>query len=304
YRFFKSIDYYMNKAKSVAMKNVAGSAENYCDTFLDDSLFTNITNIRVFCAQFKRMYDLLYSGRRDVSHSLSLDDVDRAFLNYWLNDKLRGTNIDKLISVNDFYKKLRTKNNNIFNDTSLEEKLYNIESYDLENMRILYDIYHIKSKISTEFAEETSIGENSSCLTYTKECYGKYRDAIIKCLGGCFDFYTALSNFRNKFEEDLSPFTEKSISCKYKELFLLPYYRTVLKEHESAKKYKEYNTFNFIASLIPFSQNILEKIKRTKNTLFHEDKRVNELLSYTSDDERNILNGGDYSISYYTVRNS
>ncbi|SBT00812.1 PIR Superfamily Protein, partial [Plasmodium ovale curtisi] len=44
----------------------------------------------------------------------SLDDNDCSFLNYWLNDKLRGINIDNSISASDFYKKLKGSNAQFF----------------------------------------------------------------------------------------------------------------------------------------------------------------------------------------------
>ncbi|SBS95388.1 PIR Superfamily Protein [Plasmodium ovale curtisi] len=313
YAFFKSADFYMNKAESVALKNKVSKGEEYCNSFLNDSLFTHVPNREIFCAQFKKLYDLLYNGTRVASIAASLDDIDRAFLNYWLNDKLRGTNIDKSISVNDFYKELRTKNNNIFKDKRLEDKLYNIESYDLENMRKLYDLYNIKNKISYTMVESTPQEESALCLTYTKECYGKYRDAIINCLGDCFDFYTALTDFRNKFEEDLSPFTKSSISCKYKELFELPDYETVLIEHKSGPFKRIITlpvlfpllgmlfTLIFSDTLTSFGQKGFEKIKSTKNMLLGARKRRNLLLLYTSDNDRGIEDQEEYSISYYSA---
>ncbi|SBT83105.1 PIR protein [Plasmodium ovale] len=321
YAFFKSADFYMNKAEIVEKKNEARSEENYCNSFLGSSFFTYISNPPIFCAQFKRLYDLLYNGTRVASIAASLDDIDRAFLNYWLNDKLRGTNIDNSISVNDFYKKLKGSNENIFKDKQLEEKLYNIENHALENMRKLYDLYNIKTKVSVTMAEDTLQEESALCLTYTKECYGKYRDAIINCLGDCFDFYTALTDFRNKFEEDLSPFTKSSISCKYKELFELPDYETVLIEHKSGPFKRiitlpvlfpllgmlftlifsdtvKYNTY---FNLTSFGQKAFEKIKSTKNMLLGARKRRNLLLLYTSDNDRSIEDQEEYSISYYSA---
>ncbi|SBS99395.1 PIR Superfamily Protein, partial [Plasmodium ovale curtisi] len=312
YVFFKSTDYYMLKVESVESKNEAGSDENYCNSFLDSSLFTYISNPRVFCARFKKMYTLLLNSSNRGKLYGSLDDMDRAFLNYWLNDKLSGIDIDTSICVNDFYNKIKASSKEIFKDTLLEKKLHNIEKHNLINMRKLYDLYKIKSKLNAALADGAEAEESASCLSYAKECYKKYIDAIINCDGGCFDFYSALTEFRNKFKEELSPFAEKSISCNYQKLFELPHYEIILNEYKS-RPFKTIITLPVLFPLFvvffmiifsdqftPFRQHILEKIKKTKNMLFGEGERDNEFMPYTSNNDISILSEGEYNISYYT----
>ncbi|SBS93724.1 PIR Superfamily Protein [Plasmodium ovale curtisi] len=312
YGFFKTIDYYRTKAHNVALKNEASKEEQYCNSFLDDSLFAHVPNPMIFCAQFKRMYELLYNSKKHVSHSASLDDIDRAFLNYWLNDKLRGINIDPSICVNEFYKKIKNKNTEIFKDELLDKKLYNIQKYDLENMRRLYDLYNIESNVSEAIAKEMDNKESVSCLTYTKECFGKYRDAIINCLDGCSYFYSVLTEFKNKYKE-FSYYTKISNYCKSEELFDLPDYETVLKEHKSGVFKRIITlpvlfpllgmlfTLIFSDTLTSFGQKAFKKIKSTKNMLLGARERRNLLLLYTSDNDRSIEDQEEYSISYYSA---
>ncbi|SBT83850.1 PIR protein [Plasmodium ovale] len=313
YSFFKNINFYMNKAENAEAKRETRSQKNICKSFLSDATFKNISFSELFCVQFKHLYNLLYNRNKGGNTAGSLDSTDCAFINFWLNDKLRGINIDPSIYLNEFYKQIKIKNKEIFKDDLLDKKLYNIEKYDLENMRRLYDLYNIKSNVSEAIAEEMDNKESVSCLTYTKECFGKYRDVIINCIHGCFDFYTALTDFRNKFEEDLSPFTEKSISCKYKELFELPDYETVLIEHKSGPFKRIITlpvlfpllgmlfTLIFSDTLTPFRQKAFEKIKSTKNMLLGALERRNLLLLYTSDNDRSIEDQEEYSISYYSA---
>ncbi|SBT00633.1 PIR Superfamily Protein [Plasmodium ovale curtisi] len=324
YGFFEKFDYYNKKAESAEMTNKVEISiapddscpedeEMGCYYFLINDTSPKIQSAHIICEQFKKIYNILLNSQFEKEAG-KLENNDYSFMNYWLNDKLRGNNTDLPMCVKEFYKTLKEINDNYFKITTLDDKLYNIKRHDLENMRNLYDLYNIKDKISGAIANENSLEEGSSCLWYTKECYAKYRDAIINCLDGCFDFYNALTDFRNKLKE-FSYYTDTSISCKYKELFELPDYETVLKEHKSGS-FKRIITlpllfpllgmcfmFIFSDTLTPFRQKAFEKIKSTKNMLFGARERSNELLSYTSDNDNIIGDHEEYSIGYYSVGN-
>ncbi|SBT73118.1 PIR protein [Plasmodium ovale] len=314
YGFFKDFNYYEDRESKVL--GVADVTESCCKSFLSESFFTNIQFPHTFCEQFKRLYNLLFNSLVNNKKKASLDDNDCSFLNYWLNDKLRGINIDNSISVSDFYKKLKGSNVTIFKEEQLEKKLYNIEKHDLENMRKLYDLYNTKSKVISTLGIDVSPEESASCLMHTNECYRKYKDTIINCHNGCHDFFNALTYFKNKYKKDLHLNSENTSSCRYEELFILPDYETVLKEYKS-RPFKTIITLPVLFPLFgvffmlifsdkftPFIQHILKKIKKTKNMLFGEGERDNEFMPYTSNNGISIFSEGEYNISYYTVRNS
>ncbi|SBS92542.1 PIR Superfamily Protein [Plasmodium ovale curtisi] len=314
YSFFSNFSYCEDMEDKLL--NVGVNEKNCCDSFLKDSIFIHIPFPDIFCEQFNKLHNLLLKSTVGKKKSDTLENSDCAFMNYWINDKLRGINSDNSISVNDFYKKLKTNNATIFKNEKLEKKLYNIEKQDLENMRVLYNLYNIKSKVSTALAVDASPDVSASCLMYTNKCKKKYRDSIINCNDDCSDFYSALTDFKNKYKKDLSLNHDNSSSCKSEELFLLPHYEAVLKEHESIQIIKNttlsvllpvfgvFIMLIFSDTITPFSKSVLEKIKRTKYMLCAERERCNELLSYTSDDDSCVFNEGEYNISYYTVRNS
>ncbi|SBT73556.1 hypothetical protein, conserved [Plasmodium ovale] len=308
YVFFERIDTYMPQAESAEKKNVSKEKEDFCKSFLSDNFFKYISFPPKFCVQFKHLYDLLLNSTKSGKASGSLDKHDCAFINYWLNDKLRGINIDNSIYVNEFYSKIKSSNNDVFKEKRLEEKLYNIEEYDLKNLRKLYDLHKIKSKISAALAYDAEANESASCLSYAKECYKKYVDAIIKCEDGCSYIYRLLTEFKDNYKKELSYFVNSlsPSSCNSKELLELPDYKALLKEHESGS-FKKIITLPLLFpffGLTPFRQNILENIEKRKNMLFGEGERENELISYISDDDSSIFNEGKYNLSYYTVRNS
>ncbi|SBT73383.1 hypothetical protein, conserved [Plasmodium ovale] len=316
YVFFERIDTYMPQAESAEKKNVSKEKEDFCKSFLSDNFFKYISFPPKFCVQFKHLYDLLLNSTKSGKASGSLDKHDCAFINYWLNDKLRGINIDNSIYVNEFYKQIKAKNNEIFKDELLNKKLHNIEKHELENMRKLYDLYNIKDKISIAITEGAQPEESASCLSYAKECYKKYKEAVINCSEACSYFYDLLTDFKNKYKEELTPFADSPSSCNYKELFEFEDYRTLLREYESGP-FKNIITlpvlipmcgvflmFLYSNMFTPFRQRVLEKIKKTRNMLFDAGERHNGSLLYTYDDDKNIFNEGEYNISYYTVRSS
>ncbi|SBS93716.1 PIR Superfamily Protein [Plasmodium ovale curtisi] len=172
---------------------------------------------------------------------------------------------------------------------SLEEKLNNIESYHLENMKILFDLYKIKDKIYSIISEGKLTDKNSSWLEHKNERNKKYKEGIIKCRDGCDDFHNALKQFK--------------------------YHDSVIKEY-NREKLKSITTVSFLVPVIgllfmlmssnmflPIQHNLLEKIKNAKNKLFTVEEREKELLSYTSYNNNRINDEEDYNIGYYSVRN-
>ncbi|SBS90876.1 PIR Superfamily Protein [Plasmodium ovale curtisi] len=330
YGFFENFSFYNDHAvnaeskNSVVIKDVPEFLEEYmcpefaeksCYYFLINNVFPSIENPHIICEKFKYIYNLLSNNKRGGKKEGTLKNNDWAFLNYWLNDKLRSTNTDMSICVKDFYEKLRDMDEDYFKIASTDDKLFNMKKHDFENMKKLFELYNIKDKISGAIANENSQEEDLSCLWYTKECYRKYKEAIISCRGDCLYFYSLIKEFKIKYKNDLSSFAETSISCKYKELFELPDYETVLKEHKSGS-FKRIITlpllfpllgmcfmFIFSDTLTPFRQKAFEKIKSTKNMLFGARERSNELLSYTSDNDNIIGDHEEYSIGYYSVGN-
>ncbi|SBT54792.1 PIR Superfamily Protein [Plasmodium ovale wallikeri] len=324
YEFFEDYEYYYGRAKDTENKYFPEISHELefcpdeehmgCHYFLINDIYPKIEFPRIICEQFKKIYNILSNRTKTGKKAGTLQNNDCAFLNYWLNDKLRGANTDIPMCVKDFYQKLKTINENYFQITTLDDKLYNIKKHELDNMRNLYDLYNIKDKINEAITEEMSTGKNASCLEYAKECHKKYKEAIISCRGDCLYFYSLIKEFKRKYKNDLIYFSKSSFSCKSEELFELPNYGVVLKEHESVQIVRNgtlsvllpvfglFLMFKFSDKFTPFRQYILEKIKRRKNILFDEEERDSELLSYTSDDDSRIYNNGEYNISYYNVR--
>ncbi|SBT83508.1 PIR protein [Plasmodium ovale] len=247
-----------------------------CETLLNDDISSQYRSPHIICEQFKSMYHSLIT-MKETSNIKKVKENDYLFLNYWLNDKLSTNSLKSSFSVKDFYKKLQEINKIYFSNKSLEEKLNNIESYHLENMKILLDLYKIKNKIYRIISEGELPNKNSSWLEH-----------------------------KNEFTQDHS---------QYKELFELPDHDSVIKEY-SKEKLKSITTVSFLVPVfglffmlmssnmfLPIQHNLLEKIKNAKNKLFTVEEREKELLSYTSYNNNRINDEEDYNIGYYSVRN-
>ncbi|SBT00215.1 PIR Superfamily Protein [Plasmodium ovale curtisi] len=259
-----------------------------CETLLNNDISSQYRSPHIICEQFKFMYHSVITVK-ERSHKKEVKENDYLFLNYWLNDKLSTNSLKSSFSVKDFYKQLQKINKTYFSNKSLEEKLNNIESYHLENMKILLDLYKIKNEIYRKITDPVFTNKVESCLPYKRKCNIKYRDGIINCRDGCDDFHNALKQFK--------------------------YHDSVIKEY-SKEKLKSITTVSFLVPVfglffmlissnmfLPIQNFLLEKIKNTKNKLFTVEERENELLSYTSYNNNRINDEEDYNIGYYSVRN-
>ncbi|SBT73913.1 PIR protein [Plasmodium ovale] len=336
YAFFDDIDEYesilenaekITAVKEVSIEDVISQKypiiEDYlctddksvsCETLLNDEISSQFRSPHIICEQFKSMY-LSVITMNEKSTIKKVKENDYLLLNYWLNDKLSTNSIKSSFSVKDFYKKLQEMDEIYFSNKSLEEKLNNIESYHLENMKILLDLYKIKNKIYSIISEGELKNKSSSLLEYKNECNNKYKKGIIKCSDGCDDFHKALKQFKCIYEHTMNFEYHHQDHSQYKELFELPDHDFVIKEY-SREKLKSITTASFLVPVfglffvlmssnmfLPIRHYLLEKIKNTKSKLFTVEERENELLSYTSYNNNGINDEEDYNIGYYSVRN-
>ncbi|SBT84814.1 PIR protein [Plasmodium ovale] len=337
YAFFDSFDKYEDKVKNAEeittvndekhMEDILNDKEILfpeeicfsekmavsCNSLLNDNISFKIPNPHIICEKFKNLYHSLIGVRK---HSkFQPDENDYIFLNYWLNDKLRANSLNSSFHVKDFYAALQKMDNTYFSNHFLEEKLNNIESYHLENMRILFDLYKTKNEIYRKITDPEFTNKVESCLPHKRECNIKYRDGIINCRNGCSDFHNALKQFKCLYESSLAIYKDDKDDLQYKELFELPDHDSIIKEY-SKEKLKSITTASFLVPVFgllfmlmssnmfsPYRHYILEKIKSKKNEWFNVEERENKLLSHTYDNDNRIIDEEEYNIGYYSIKN-
>ncbi|SBT83637.1 PIR protein [Plasmodium ovale] len=322
YEFIKDFENYGQILENLEMETFGDAKYKICNSLPNDGIFSKIRSSEKICKQFIFLYSRLNKKKRgSQSNTPSLKEEDCFFLNYWLNDKLRGYNIDTSICIKEFYEKLKPLNSKIFNSSLLlEEKLHNIDHDHFENMKIIYDLYIMKHKLYIALTEEqNSHIQNKLCSQYTKECYRTYLYGIFNCRNDESHFYRAINDFKSEYESHISPFIHSRANCQSEGFFPLPHYEDVLSEYRALKKEQIKNIltlpilipmlgvfFSLTSSkmIIPFGKHLYEKIKRIKNMLTIGNERKNELLLNFSQNENGILDNGEYNISYYYVGNN
>ncbi|CAG9482251.1 unnamed protein product [Plasmodium vivax] len=285
-----------------------------CDLLTPSMTFSGELSAKDICKEFT----LLYKSFRIYSASgTSPDEIfsfgDCDFLNYWLNDKLRKSVIDgDKIDVRGFYKEIRKKNQSkIFDNEDLENYMYNIDPYILNNMELLYDLYYYQRKILDMLLNEVSPEDKNTCSYYMKNCYEKYDTAINRCYGTYDEFYKALREFKSTYDIVIEKGTNDIYKCKASTHFLLPKNDLVL-EREKTKIMLIQGftsflmltlTFPLIYKFTPFGPFLQGKIKMVMNMWKSPKKNKDKLLSSSMDIENNISDNGKYKLAYNSVTN-
>ncbi|SBT55795.1 PIR Superfamily Protein [Plasmodium ovale wallikeri] len=281
YRFFKLFDTYKslaNKAKGVSSKKKVNDG---CNSFPSDSIFTKVPSSDKICKEFIHIYNKLSNTFRDNKKTASLDDNDYSFMNYWINDALSGSSVDSSIYITKLYEKLKSVENEFFKVPLQVEKFNNMKFHDLENIKILIDLYNYKDEISNIIANFQSKGEYESGLYNTITYNEKYNEAIINCADCSSYFYNAL------------------------ELYKCIYNKEII-DHVNILLSNKLNNFDYLQDykyLTPFRQLLLGEIKKIRDTGIYE-YGSKKLLSRSSDSENRNLNYGEYNIGYFSVRDA
>ncbi|SBS99031.1 PIR Superfamily Protein, partial [Plasmodium ovale curtisi] len=130
----------------------------------------------------------------------------------------------------------------------LEEKLNNIESNHLENMKIFFDLYKAKNETYRKITEPVLTNKVEYCLPYKRECNIKYGEGIINCCVGCSDFYKVPKQFKCLYENGLATYKDDKDDLQYKKLIELPGYDSVIKEYRRGQ-FRRITTTSFLVPL-------------------------------------------------------
>ncbi|SBT55558.1 PIR Superfamily Protein [Plasmodium ovale wallikeri] len=308
YSFFEFFKKYKRYESEMEKKYLEGTHGTSCVSYLSD--FKNLGTERAnnICVKFKILYNFMISTKTSPK-SKSLDDIDFAYLNYWLNTKSKNSTIIYGLSVNDFQETIGHAENEFF-DVYFDEKLYDIEENVFKNMNLLdylYDNYGIIFKNISENTEEEKI----SCLQYTQEFIDNYKKCIIQCPIDDTNFCKALKHF--KMEYDKIFFNEGSITeqCMDQEHLRLPTYKDVSVGDKITiagtilgPSFGTLFASVFLYKFTPFGQWIHAKIRRNKG----EDSELYEENdpSFLNISDNEIINfdQNPYHISYDSVVNS
>ncbi|SCO74575.1 VIR protein [Plasmodium vivax] len=304
YEFFNSINSYTSSTHVAHGSPVRGDSSTHCDSFITSGILINDQDAKKVCEQFYNLYNLLVYNKNTMSAFLNNEDC--GFLNYWLNEKLRNTNVNKHYCVNKFYDILKKKVITSINIDILNDKIYQIDNKELEKIKILLNLYK-----NFEIIHKLRMGNiehyDKSCLQIYKECVKNYERVILKCPNKNTNFCVALDKYR-KMYESLYSLKDKTDKCKANELIKLPGYDEVLKKVQMKTTLPITISFSLIllillsiylykftplGSCICNNKNKKKEIKNTINRETHGFLKGNENNSIN-------INSGPYNVRYHS----
>ncbi|SBT72390.1 PIR protein [Plasmodium ovale] len=309
YSFFEKYKTYKLYESEMEKKYTEDKGKTTCDAFVSDVKISSTETARNLCVKFKIFYKFLVSIKSQPTTKL-LDNNDFAYLNYWLNDKLRNTTFNHNITAGTFYERISFRDDDFAGNNLFDNKLFHIEENDFNNMILLslleesYSDFYAKIIAHTK---ETSI----SCLGYTQKLIDTYKKGIIMCSVDDTNFCQALKHFKQKYENFV--FKEYSITeiCIDRELIKLPKYNDVSlgdKEVTVAgsilgPSFGTLFTLAFLYKLTPFGQWIHAKMGTKRGAHSNIYVENDESLLNTSDNENVDFNENSYNISYDSIGN-
>ncbi|SBT84211.1 PIR protein, partial [Plasmodium ovale] len=216
-------------------KNGDVGKKNSCDNLSTEWIYSPSQSAENICKEFKFLYKSLNKYRGDETRkNETFTEDDCNFLNYWLNDKLRNNDKDISICVKEFYGEMNRQDKNFFsNPKNLENYMHVIDTEILENMKLLYELYHNAVKVINIIKDPTyKYEEHKSCNDYIEECDKKYKEAMDRCLNSNVDYYNALKIFKDSYQFLTEPSTDKSNTCEYSKFNIFPEYDPVLERKQ------------------------------------------------------------------------
>ncbi|SBS98883.1 PIR Superfamily Protein [Plasmodium ovale curtisi] len=321
YAFFRKFDNYKNILEDFKKHRTSENIIKHCNPFSDDSILSKIPSTEEICKQFKYLYNKLSNTRKLELKTEALDNNDYAFMNYWLNGALKGSNIKSSIYISKLYEKLKS-DNNLFKKEFTPSKFSNIALHYLQNIKILIELYNYKDEINSMFSNLNTGEENSaSFLKHTRLFNDKYKEVIINCIDGCPDFYNALELLKCKYNKEIVEYASSQHSEIFAKMNPLQDYKSVFSEHLSEQNKKVitisivFHIFGLLLMLFfsnmvkgttyftPFRQVLSGKVKKLRN-MWNAESESKNLLIHSFDDENVNSDNEEYNIGYYSKRNS
>ncbi|SBT83773.1 PIR protein [Plasmodium ovale] len=306
YKFCINSHYYETLVQYVNGKYGEVKEEKNCDNIIVDThLYENVST-DVICKEFKYLHKSFGKYHdKEIFPKGTFTDYDCNFLNYWLNDKLRKKVSDGSNHIKLFYEKIKEKEKTFYcDDKEMEDYMHVIDPEILENMKILYELYHTKQKIlDIMLKQDYSNNPEKLCPEYLEKCYNKYIEGMNNCRNGYDDFCKALKSFEGAYKYLIENKTDESGHCKVSEYFIFPDYDSVLEKQRRILTIKILSSPLILSFYTPFGSFLRAKTKMIKNRWINPDKNESELLLLSTDDEDNISENGEYNIGYYSGTN-
>ncbi|SBS81969.1 PIR Superfamily Protein [Plasmodium ovale curtisi] len=306
YSFFNDYKKYKNYETAMKQAFSQNKHETECDSFLTYIQISDSESAKNICVKFKYLHNFIISRKKEPEDT-KLNDMDFAYLNYWLNGELRNTTISHNITVHEF-RETMSDHEEGFVYEAFNRNIYDIKDEDFNNMNLLNEL---QIKYGELFANPTTIMEGIiPCIEYFEKCINIYKECIIKCPHDDTSFCKALKNFKEEYNKNILGLGGISEKCPDKELLKLPTYKDLsLGDNVTVVGsilgpcFGTLFTLIFLYKFTSFGQWIHAKMGSNKVAHSNPYEENDQLLLNTSDTE--YLNFGEntYGISYDSTGN-
>ncbi|SBT78576.1 PIR protein [Plasmodium ovale] len=307
YSFFDNFINYKGYEIEMEQTILGGKDKTKCDSFTRDNRKFGDETANSICVKFKILCNVIESKKKP--NPTKLDDRDFAYINYWLNGKLRNTTISNKLTAYHFQDTMTNYENDLFKYSKLDKKLYDITEDDYQNIKLLeylYLNYYEKFTKISRLTEEKKI----LCFEYVKELFDTYKKGIIQCPHDNSNFCKALEHFKRKYNKIYLEDSDISENCTDGELLILPTYSDVsLGDKITAvgsilgPSFGTLFTMLLMYKFTPFGQWMRHKIGTNKGAHSNLYEQNDELLLDNSDSGYINSDVNPYSISYDSITN-
>ncbi|SBT78584.1 PIR protein [Plasmodium ovale] len=309
YSFFNDIDKYIrydNYIETYYKKDE--NNKNTCNAFLPDVDVSSKETANDVCAKFKNLYKFIIHKNSQANTS-SLKDNDFAYLNYWLNNKLRNDTHGHNVTVKMLHENMNNRENEFVSNDIFKGKLYDIEYEDFKNMLLLRRLQKCHAEI---FHFTTKIGDQIiPCIEHYQEFISTYETGIIQCPNDNTSFCKALKHFKEKYERTFLREHSMRENCIDRDRLELPKYEDVSKKKQITMvgtvlgpSFGTLFTLLFLYKFTPFGQWIHAKMGTKKGAHSNLYEEHDQSFLYSSDNEDINSDYNQYGISYDSVVNS
>ncbi|SBS89320.1 PIR Superfamily Protein [Plasmodium ovale curtisi] len=281
--------------------------KNTCDAFLPEVNISRTETANDVCAKFKNLYKFIIRKKSQASLS-SLNDNDYAYLNYWINIKLRNSTPSHKYTVKEFHERMSFHEKE-FVTSIFEKKLYDLDNVDFSNMNLLSDLYDNYSKIYLETSKIKEV--KILCMSFFQEYIDTYEKGIIQCPHDNTSFCKALKHFKEEYENTFLGEHSMTVNCIDRDRLELPTYEDVSGNKQITMvgtvlgpSFGTLFTLLFLYKFTPFGQWILAKMGTKKGEHSNLYEEHGQSFLNISDNEDINSDYNQYGISYDSVVNS
>ncbi|KMZ96367.1 hypothetical protein PVNG_06327 [Plasmodium vivax North Korean] len=260
----------------------------------------NVINAKNICDYTTKLYKYLPNLK-----TRQIDDTiykqSSTFLNYWLNYKLRKSNISANTCVKACFNVIERQCQETFPSHIPVHFIYDIKEDELERMVILFSLYMKYSKLSG-ILNNTLPMDTGSLHSNSKECNTEYKKAKAMCNIEYSKFCEQLNNFKLKYKElyAIVDSKEENISKNFKRLKENENYVTILSPI-LATILGITLFFVLFYKFTPIGKLFKPKKKNLTKMHGNEGNRISDISLIDNYSEQMNVQHGRYNIKYHST---